>query len=50
MKNVLICGMSGVGKTAIVKKLYEQYKDKYNVVCSYTDREKEKKMSGDILL
>lgn len=43
MKNVLICGMSGVGKTTIVKNLYEQYKDKYNVVCSYTDREKREK-------
>lgn len=40
MKIILICGMSGSGKTTIVKKLYEQHSDKYNVVCSYTDRQK----------
>ena len=40
MKIILICGMSGTGKTTIVKKIYEQYSDKYNVVCSYTDRQK----------
>ena len=51
MKIILICGMSGTGKTTIVKKIYEQYSDKYNVVCSYTDRQKRitRFYSGDSL-
>ena len=40
MKIVLIAGISNVGKTAICKELCENYKDKYNFINSYTDREK----------
>lgn len=43
MKIVLICGMSGVGKTTIAQKLCEKYDDKYNFVSSYTDRKKRNK-------
>lgn len=45
MKILLIAGASGSGKSTIAKKLCEN--DKYNLVCSYTDRSKRDKNDTD---
>ena len=43
MKIILMCGMSGSGKTTIAKKLCEKYNERYNFIFSYTDRGKRNK-------
>ena len=45
MKILLITGMSGSGKSTIAKKLCEN--NRYNLICSYTDRPKRDKYDTD---
>lgn len=40
MKIILICGLSGSGKTSIAKGVIKKFGDKFNFINSYTDRAK----------
>ena len=46
MDIVLLCGVSGVGKSTIAKELCK-ISDKYNLICSYTDRPQRDKDDTD---